>query len=188
MNLAENSIGVPGDNYAWLIRELGILRTDLISKCEIITSAIQKQLDANPYAEVLNSFPLLGTIATATIIGILKNIDNWANKKKLKKALGIYSTMMQSGTKSRTKRGKEGSKHGKRVLFQVCCRCITEKAPENDFKDYYLRQLSQGKIRIKALVSTMGKLAEIIFHCLKNMEPYEYKGTYRRIQRLTEDT
>ncbi|MBL7125901.1 MAG: hypothetical protein ISS58_01655 [Dehalococcoidales bacterium] len=86
MNLAENSIGVPGDNYAWLIRELGILRTDLISKCEIITSAIQKQLDANPYAEVLNSFPLLGTIATATIIGILKNIDNWANKKKLKKS------------------------------------------------------------------------------------------------------
>ena len=82
MNLAENSIGVPGDNYAWLIRELGILRTDLISKCEIITSAIREQLKANPYAEILNSFPLLGTIAAATIIGVIKNIDNWSNKKK----------------------------------------------------------------------------------------------------------
>lgn len=32
---------------------------------------------------------------------------------------------------------------------------------------------------MKALVSTMGKLAEIIYHCLKNNEPYKYTGIYK---------
>jgi len=42
-----------------------------------------------------------------------------------------------------------------------------------------MRQVARGKVRIKALVSTMGKLAEIIYHCLKSGEPYEYQGIYR---------
>jgi len=32
---------------------------------------------------------------------------------------------------------------------------------------------------MKALVSTMGKLAEIIYHCLKAGEPYQYQGKYK---------
>ncbi|MBA7628044.1 hypothetical protein ES703_35514 [subsurface metagenome] len=43
-----------------------------------------------------------------------------------------------------------------------------------------MRQVAKGKVRIKALVSTMGKLAEIIYHCLRSGEPYEYQGIYRR--------
>ena len=34
---------------------------------------------------------------------------------------------------------------------------------------------------MKALVATMGKLAEIIYHCLKTGEPYEYQGEYKVI-------
>lgn len=88
--------------------------------------------------------------------------------------------------KSNTRRGKEGSKHGRRVLFQICRNCIKSNAPDNDFKDYRLRQVNQGKVRIKASVSTMGKPAEIIYHCLINGEIYEYPGKYRR--KFTEDT
>jgi len=179
IQLATNSVGVPGDLYAWLIKELGILRMDFISKREVIASMIREHLDRHPYTEILYSFPCFGEIAAATIIGIMKDINNWPNKKKFKKALGVYSTVAQSGMKSRTKRGKEGSRHGRRVLFQVCLGCIREKVPDNDFKDYYLRQVSNGKIRIKALVSTMGKLAEIIYHCLRTGELYEYQGIYR---------
>jgi len=72
------------------------------------------------------------------------------------------------------------SKHGRRVLFQICWGCIRTNAPDNDFKDYYMRQVARGKVRIKALVSTMGKLAEIIYHCLRSGESYEYQGIYRR--------
>ena len=123
---------------------------------------------------------VFGDVAAATIIAIIKDIDRWPDKKKLKKALGVYSSLKQSGTSlGRTRQGKEGSRHGRRVLFQVCFGCIRTNVRDNDFKDYYLRQVARDKPRMKALVSTMGKLAEIIYHCLKAGEPYQYQGIYR---------
>jgi len=179
MQLATNSIGVPDSTYEWLIKELGSLRLDLIQKRETITSMLRAQLNVHDYSEILYSFPHMGEITTGTIIGIIKNIDNWPDKKKFKKALGIYSTLKQSGTKQRGRKGKEGSRHGRRVLFQTCLGCIRKNAVENDFKGYYIRQITQGKARMKALVSNMGKMTEIIYHCLKNREPYKYQGIYK---------
>lgn len=179
IQLATNSIGVPDSTYEWLIKELGSLRLDLIQKRETITSMLRAQLNVHDYSEILYSFPHIGEITTGTIIGIIKNIDNWPDKKKFKKALGIYSTLKQSGSKYRGRKGKEGSRHGRRVMFQTCLGCIRKNAVENDFKDYYNRQVTQGKARIKALVSTMGKMTEIIYHCLKNRELYKYQGIYK---------
>jgi len=134
----------------------------------------------HPYGKILLSFPYLGEIASATIIGIIKDIDRWPNSKKFKKALGVYGITTQSGNyASRTRRGREGSQHGRRTLFQICFGCITTNARDNDFKDYYLRQVSKSKPRIKALVSTMGKLAEIIYYNLRAGRPYQYQGTYK---------
>ncbi len=79
----------------------------------------------------------------------------------------------------RGRMGKEGSRYGRRILFQVVFRCIRRTTPDNDFKDYYVRQVARGKPRLKAVVSTMGKLAEVIYHCLSMGEFYEYQGKYR---------
>lgn len=103
-----------------------------------------------------------------------------ANKRKLKKALDVYSTLRQSGNScGKGRQGKEGSRHARRALFQVVFRCIRSSTPDNDFKDYYLRQVAGVKPRLKAVVSTKGKLAEIIYHCLKMGEFCQYQGTYR---------
>ncbi|MBA7713148.1 hypothetical protein ES703_122147 [subsurface metagenome] len=139
---------------------------------------LRAQVKAHPYGSILLSFPFLGEIAAATIIGIFKDIERWSDKKKFKKALGVYNSLTQSGSSVSRRQGKEGSKNGRRVLFQVCFGCIITKAPDNDFRDYYLRQVARGKPRKKALVSTMGKLAEIIYHCLKVGEPYQYQDKY----------
>jgi len=180
LELAANSVGVPSDTYQWLIRDLSFQRMESLAKRDALTSIIQKQVAVHSYGDILLSFPYLGEIAAATIIGIIKDIERWADKKKFKKALGVYSSLTQSGGEpGRTRQGKEGSRHGRRVLFQVCFGCISTKALDNDFKDYYLRQVARGKPRIKALVSTMGKLAEIIYHCLKLEEPYQYQGKYK---------
>ena len=179
IELAANSVGIKNNQYKWLIKELGLLRSDFIQKRDRIASMIHEQLATHPYSDILLSFPCLGDITAATIIGIIKDIERWPNKKKFKKAFGVYSTLVQSGTKSGIKRGKEGSRHGRRVLFLTCMLCIRKNTRDNDFKDYYYRQVSHGKKKIKAVVSTMGKLAEIIYHCLKNGEQYEYHGIYR---------
>jgi len=180
LELAANSIGIPGDIYQWLIKELSIQREESLAKRDAITAILRSEVAAHPYGDILLSFPSLGEIAAATIIGVIKDIERWPDKKKFKKALGVYSSLTQSGGSSgRGRQGKEGSRHGRRVLFQVCFGCIRTNAHNNDFKDYYLRQVARGKLRMKALVSTMGKLAEIIYHCLKMREPYGYQGGYR---------
>lgn len=180
IDLASKSVGIYDDSYRWLIRELSIQRKDAIAKLDVLTSALRSEIKTHPYGQILLSFPYIGEIAAATIIATIKDIERWPDKKKFKKALGVYGILRQSGNNTaRSRQGREGSKHGRRALFQVCLACITSRAPDSDFKDYYERQVRRGKIRIKALVSTMGKLAEIVYHCLKSGEKYQYQGKYR---------
>jgi len=163
MVLAAQTVGAPGELYRELIRDLSQQRNETIAKRKAVTSLIEQEVAAHPYGSILLSFPYFGSTAAATIIGVVKDIDRWPSKKKLKKALGVYSTLRQSGTSAgKGRMGKEGSRDGRRVLFQVVFRCIRNSTPDNDFKDYYLRQVSRGKPRLKAVVSTMGKLAEVI--------------------------
>ncbi len=61
----------------------------------------------------------------------------------------------------------------------VCLANIHSKG-NNDFKDYYEKQVQKGKPKIKALIATMGKLTEIIYHCLKFNEPYQYQLANRQ--------
>jgi len=178
--LASETVGAPGDIYQEVIKDLSRQRNEALAKREAITELIEREVSIHPYGSILLSFPCLGPICAATIIGVVKDIDRWPNKKKLKKAFGVYSTSHQSGTSSsKGRQGKEGSRHGRRALFQVVFGCIRNSVADNDYKDYYLRQVARGKPRLKALVSTMGKLAEIIYHCLRVGEPYQYHGKYR---------
>ncbi len=72
----------------------------------------------------------------------------------------------------------------KKVLKIIIDKSLNVKYTE-DLIEKELLKLSRdevavdGKKKIKALVSTMGKLAEIIYHCLKTGEPYKYQGIYR---------
>jgi len=178
--LAAQTVGVPGELYRWLIKDLSQQRNEAIAKRDAVTDLIENQVATHAYGPILLSFPYFGATAAASIIAVVKDIDRWSNKKKLKKSLGVYSTTKQSGTSAgKGRMGKEGSRHGRRVLFQVVFRCIRTSTPDNDFKDYYVRQAARGKPRLKAVVSTMGKLAEIIYHCLTTGEFYEYQGKYR---------
>lgn len=159
---------------------------EFLAKRDALTSRIREEVVAHPYGKILLSFPHLGEVIAATIIGVIGDINRWPDKKKLKKAPGLYSKSTQSGaTPPRTRRGREGSRHERRVLFQVCFGCARTGARENDFRDYYLARVARGKPRIKALVSTSGKLAEIIYHCLKARELYQYQGKYKKYGCLT---
>jgi len=179
MALAAQTVGIPGELYRELIRNLSRQRNEAIAKRDAVTDLIEKEVATHAYGPILFSFPYFGATAAASIIAVVKDIDRWLNKKKLKKALGVYSTIRQSGTSAgKGRMGKEGSRHGRRVLFQVVFRCIRSSTPDNDFKDYYLRQVARGKPKLNAVVSTMGKLAEVIYHCLSTGELYQYQRKY----------
>lgn len=177
---ATSTVGIENDIYRWLIRELSLQRTNALEKIKEIDTMLGEQVMKHPYGPLLLSFPNLGPLTAATIIGITKDIANWPSKKKFRKVLGVYSSHMQSGAGSvRSRLGKEGSRYGRRALFLVCLGAIRKVSRENDFRDYYSRHLSRGKPKIQVLVSTMGKLAEIVYHCLKTGETYQCQGRYK---------
>lgn len=180
LELANDTVGVPGDTYRWLIRDLSLQRIEYSRKQEEIMSVVRDDLKSHPYTNILLSFPGLAEIGAATLIGIIQDVARFPTKKKFRKALGVYARWTQSGNSpGHSYAGKEGNREGRRILFLACLVCIKTCTRENDFKDYYLRQLALGKARMKALVATMGKLAEIIYHCLNAGEAYQYKGTYK---------
>lgn len=78
LELAANTVGVPGNTYRWLIRDLGVRRTESLSKRDTLTSVIREEIAAHPYGDTLLSFPYIGEIAAATIIGIIKDIRKMA--------------------------------------------------------------------------------------------------------------
>jgi len=185
LKLASNTIGVPGKLYRDIILVLSRQREDALARCKSIDKFIEKEVITHPYGATLLSFPCIGLITAATVISVVNDINRWPDKKKLKKALGIYGVLRQSGARrGKYRLGKEGSKHARSALFRVVSRCIQEHAPNSDFKDYYLRQVGRGKPKLKALFSTMGKLAEVIYHCLKTGELYEYRGIYQTSSRI----
>jgi hypothetical protein len=129
----------------------------------------------------LLSFPGFGHITAATMIGAISDINRWSSDKKLKKAFNLYTVFQNSGKSKKIQaKGKQGSRMEKAVLFQTVLRCIKQGAPENDFRDYYLHKVEKGKPKMSAIVATMGKLTEIMYHCLKTDESYSYQGIYRR--------
>lgn len=118
LDLAATTIGIPSDIYSWLIKDLTNQRREALAKRDVLTSILRTEVRAHPYGHILLSFPYVGEIAAATIISVIKEIDRWPDKKKFRKALGVYNSLTQSGSGiARTRRGKEGSRHGRRVLF-----------------------------------------------------------------------
>lgn len=52
---------------------------------------------------------------------------------------------------------------------------VTERARDNDLRDYYQRRVRRGRPKKKSLMATAGKLAELVYHCLQVGEPYLYQ-------------
>jgi transposase len=181
LKLAQNTVGVPGDKYRWLIRDLSLQRNEYTIKMKDIMERIRENLHNHPYNKITTSFPGIGDVGSATLIGVIKDITRFPNKNRLRKMFGVYARLSQSGFgKPDTKAGKEGNHRAKRILFLACFMCITHKAKDNDFRDYYERLVERGMLKISALSATMGKMAEIMYHCLMNNEPYHYTGIYQR--------
>jgi transposase len=179
--LAKETIGIPAENYRDLILNLCNQRQQALNWEIEITKLIEKEVNGHPYGPILLSFPRLGIISAATMIGTIGDISRWASDKKLKKAVGVYGSFQESGkSPSIRKQGRGGSRICKSTLYQVVVRCLVKRTPDNDFRDYYLRKVSKGKPKISAIVATMGKLTELIYHCLKTGQTYQYKGIYKK--------
>lgn len=174
LELARETVGIPGDNLHKPIQTFALQRQDALAKKEEIGFLIKREVDRHPYGSILLSFPGIGHIGAAVIIGVVDNIDHWSSEKALKKALGVYPTVAKSGRKAgKAVMGKEGSAEARRVLFQAIFSSISSRSRPSRFSLYYQRKVERGMPKKRAIVASMGKLAEVIYHCLKKGEEYE---------------
>ena len=178
LSWAKRTVGVPSARYRWLIQDLCRQRSQAADKCDEIDAILSEEVGNHIYGPILLSFPGVGEVVAATIIGTVKDIGNWSDKRKFKKGMGVYGTVRQTGGKPPRKRtGRSGDRHCRHALFIACMSGLRTKA-DNDFRDYYLRQVGRGKKPLQALLRSMSKMAEVMYHCLKNGELYSYQGTY----------
>ena len=70
--------------------------------------------------------------------------------------------------------GKEGSAAARRALYQAARTIASPRTPANHFRDYYQRRVTSGAKKKRALIATMGKMVEVMYHCLTRGEPYTY--------------
>ncbi len=177
--LAQDSVGVADDEYRDAVLFFAQLLEDSLSKRDALDERIRAEVTSHPYGSILLSFPSMSVQDAALLISVIKDIHRWANDRKLKKALGVYPVLIQSGTRlHRTESGREGDRYARGALFRIVMTSLTKSAPQNDLRDYFVRSVARGKPGKKAMWSTCGKLAEIIFHCLSVNEPYQYQGIF----------
>ncbi len=174
---AKTTIGIPAERYEEVIKIMTLQRQEAEQKVDTLTEQITKQIEEHPYARILMSFPAVNYIAAGTLLSVIGNIDNWKTKGALRKAMGIYPTVSASGRNAGTfKLGQEGSRDARRVLYQVIFTCLSPTSKDNYFRDYANRCKARGMSGKKAILAAAGVFIEVLFHCLKNNELYEYKS------------
>jgi len=175
---ATDTVGICSPVIAASIIDVAQHRLELISKKSELTAKIENLVKGHPYGPTLTSFPCLGEVGAATLIGVIRNIDRWPSKKCLRKALGVYPTVTRSGAGTvHSVMGREGSREARRVLWQMVFTNLRKQAKPNIFRDYYHMKVNKGMKGKPAIVATMGKACEIMYHCLKEGEVYIYKPT-----------
>ncbi|MBP2639662.1 MAG: transposase family protein [Firmicutes bacterium] len=141
---------------------------------EKMDAEIKKLVDNHPYKEILFSFPVMSYTWACTLIGAIGDINRFTNYKQFKKYMGFVAENRQSGISVQsTHLSFQGVRETRRVLFQMC---FTMMGPHNDetpFRTHYNRLLQRSMPKMKALGHVCGKLAQVLYGCLKNNKPYD---------------
>lgn len=168
---AQNSIGITFGKEAFKI-ELEILLARLkIFQAQIDTleekiSELAQTFDSNIF-----TIPGIGPTTGAAIIAEIGAIQNFTSSAKLIAFAGLDPKLKESGTyQGKTPISKRGSKYLRNAIWSaamVACRC------QEKFKKDYQERRNKGKSHRYAVTAAAGKLTKIIYHILKNNEPFK---------------
>ncbi|GAV11698.1 transposase [Paenibacillus sp. NAIST15-1] len=105
-------------------------------------------------------------------IGAIGDIERFSTYLELKKYLGVAAENKISGTSVfKSRQTYEGVRNTRRVLFLMTLLLISPKISENSFRVYYKRLVDLGMAKRKAIGHVCGKIAQVLYSCLKNNEP-----------------
>ncbi len=172
--LAKNSFGITFciDSFSFqlklLIQQINFIESQ-ISDVEFQIDIILKKLDSP-----LTTIPGISSIAAATILGEIGDINRFSNASKLVAYAGLDASVSQSGEYECTNNhmSKRGSPYLRKILFRSA---FVASYYDPIFSAYYQKKRSEGKHHNVALGAVARKLCYTIFAILKKNCTYEVR-------------
>lgn len=162
-------------------RSIEAARSDLITHLQQLTVS-------HPYTPIIESLPVKSPIWTATLISMIGNIERFSTYAEFRAYAGWYPKIAQSGTSVHSSSlADDGARSLRNVFGQMAQILITPSIRSTPFHSYYQRLVARGMKPSVAIGHMAGKLATVLYQCLKTMTPYDAEKHRKQMRFLNED-
>lgn len=175
ISLAQNSAGVPLVSHhlwrqAWILGQLDVLEA---ARSDLLTH-LGQLVATHPYTPLIESLPIKSPIWTATFISLIGNIDRFHNYGEFRAYTGWFPQVAQSGTSLHSSRlAYDGARSLRCAFGQMARTLISPTVKATPFRLYYQGLVNRGMKPSTAIGHLAGKLATVLYHCLKTRTHYD---------------
>lgn len=156
----------------WLLYQLRLLDDQIEGVAATIAELLGEWPGAEP--QILDSFPGMTVIRKAVLLASIGDIACFRNERQLRKLLGWYPEARESGSSvAKHRLGRSGNRMARREIWLWSLELISPSPPHTPFRMYYRRLRDRGMPARVAMGHLAGKLASLLFHCLRSGSPYD---------------
>jgi len=158
-------------NIRSLIREIKGNLAELVA----IDAEIEKLLEHFDYP--LTSIKGINSLTSAKLISEIGDISRFKNAKALAKYSGVAPVTFSSGMTKLQMANERGNRKLNEIFYRIALTSVmpmgSNKALINPiFHDYYMKKISEGKLKNQALKCVQRRLVNIVYKVMKEKRPY----------------
>ena len=147
-----------------------------LSELNAIDEEIEKMLEHFDYP--LTSIKGIDTLTCAKLISEIGDINRFKNAKALAKYAGVSPVSFSSGMSKLEMANERGNRKLNEIFYRIALTSVmpigSNKALINPiFYDYYMKKISEGKLKNQALKCVARRLVNIVYSVMKHKRPYE---------------
>ena len=159
-------------NIRSLIRQIKGNLSELVA----IDVEIEKLLTHFDYP--LTSIKGIDTLTAAKLISEIGDIRRFKSAKALAKYSGVSPVTYASGMTKLQMANERGNRKLNEIFYRVALTSVMPIGSKGAlinpiFRDYYLKKISEGKLKSQALKCVMRRLVNIIYKVMKEQRSYE---------------
>lgn len=124
--------------------------------------------------KLLRTIPGIGTIAAASLVAYIGDINRFECPEKLVAYIGLDPRIHESGTsiKGRGFISKRGNRYLRHVLFNAA---FVARYKNSEMEKYYLKKKDEGKHHFSVLCAVERKLIHLLYAVWKRGTPFEVR-------------
>jgi len=164
------------DTKDFTVRSLVRQVKNNLAELDAIDVEIEKVLSHFSYP--LTSIKGIDSLTAAKLISEIGDINRFKNAKALAKYSGVAPVTFASGMSKLEMANARGNRKLNEIFYRIALTSVMpigiNKALINPiFYDYYMKKISEGKLKNQALKCVQRRLVNIVFSIMKHKRPYE---------------